>query len=107
MKPRLTTLKSTLPVLGNRLPTMAPGSWRTDKQTSGQRGYDYRWQQRREAHLMAQPLCCYCERNGLTVPATIADHIVPHRGDPALFDGPIQSLCASCHSSAKQREDAT
>lgn len=99
-------LKPRVQIIGDRLPTMQPGSWRTSKQTSGQRGYDYRWQKRREAQLGAHPLCCYCERNGIIRAATVADHITPHRGDPALFDGPLQSLCATCHSSDKAREEA-
>jgi 5-methylcytosine-specific restriction enzyme A len=39
--------------------------------------------------------------------ATVADHITPHRGDPELFKGPLQSLCASCHSSWKQELELT
>jgi hypothetical protein len=34
--------------------------------------------------------------------ATVADHITPHRGDPVLFAGPLQSLCAPCHNGVKQ-----
>lgn len=43
--------------------------------------------------------------------ATVADHIRPHRGDPALFFDPtnLQSLCDEypwrCHSSVKQSEE--
>jgi 5-methylcytosine-specific restriction protein A len=103
---RLRTLQPRLQTLGSRLATMAPGSWRTDKQTSTQRGYGYRWQKRREAQLRAQPLCRYCERKGMLTPASVADHITPHRGDEALFNGPLQSLCATCHSSDKAKEEA-
>ncbi|MCD9825235.1 HNH endonuclease signature motif containing protein [Bradyrhizobium japonicum] len=37
--------------------------------------------------------------------ATVADHVKPHKGSEALFYDPdnLQSLCASCHNSAKQR----
>lgn len=33
------------------------------------------------------------------------DHIVPHRGDPQKFFDPdnLQTLCASCHNSIKQK----
>lgn len=106
MKPRLTTLKPRVQVQPQRLATLVPGSWRTSSMSSAARGYDYRWQKRREAQLREHPLCCYCERKGRIVLATVADHVTPHRGDPALFDGPLQSLCATCHSSAKQREEA-
>lgn len=100
LQPRVQTLAS------NRLAVLVPGSWRTSKQTSGQRGYDYRWQQRRTAQLRDHPLCAYCARKGVIAVATVADHITPHRGDPALFGGPLQSLCATCHSSDKAREES-
>jgi len=103
---KLTNLKPRVQTIGNRFPTMQPGSWRTDKQGSTARGYGYRWQKRREAQLRAHPLCAYCERNGIVRAASVADHITPHRGDPALFDGPLQSLCATCHSSTKAREES-
>jgi 5-methylcytosine-specific restriction endonuclease McrA len=48
------------------------------------------------------------ERNQLT-PATVVDHKVPHRGDDALFwdSDNWQGLCATHHSSTKQRQEAT
>ena len=40
---------------------------------------------------------------GMVVPAEVADHVVPHRGNEQLFwFGKLQSLCWSCHSSNKQ-----
>ena len=64
------------------------------------------WQGRRLAQLTAAPLCHRCEAGGFTVPATVADHVVPHRGDLDLFwRGELQSLCPPCHSGAKQREE--
>ncbi|WP_312009777.1 HNH endonuclease [Bradyrhizobium australafricanum] len=38
-------------------------------------------------------------------PAKVADHIKPHRGNAELFFDPnnLQSLCAACHDSTKQR----
>ena len=66
--------------------------------------YDRRWRKRRAFQLMEHPLCRLCmEVWGRRSAATIADHIVPHRGDPELFDGPLQSLCKSCHDSLKQQ----
>lgn len=44
-----------------------------------------------------------CERQGIIEAASVADHIVPHRGDPDLFwSGALQSICAPCHNSLKQ-----
>lgn len=62
-----------------------------------------RWRRRARLQKRLQPLCCMCAANGLAVPATIADHIEPHRGDWNKFMlGELQSLCSSCHSSRKQ-----
>jgi hypothetical protein len=40
-------------------------------------------------------------------PATVCDHVTPHRGDVAKFwSGPFQSLCQPCHDREKQRAEA-
>lgn len=105
-KTKLPMLKPRIQLQGDRVQTMRGAGWRAGK-NSAQRGYDRRWQRRREAQLRSEPMCAYCARQGFVTPATVADHIVPHRGDPELFEnGELQSLCASCHSSAKQREEA-
>lgn len=84
------------------------GSWRAGKESSTQRGYGYRWQKARAAYLAENPLCVYCRRIGRVEAATVVDHIKPHRGDEQLFwdEGNWQPLCASCHSSIKQAEEA-
>jgi len=62
------------------------------------------WQRRRAGQIAAEPLCRMCEEDGRVEPATIADHVEPHRGDPAKFwDGALQSLCKRHHDSEKQR----
>ncbi|MCJ2010440.1 ATP-binding protein [Methylobacterium sp. J-092] len=39
-------------------------------------------------------------------PATVCDHVEPHRGDVERFwAGPFQSVCAHCHNSHKQRQE--
>jgi 5-methylcytosine-specific restriction protein A len=64
----------------------------------------YRWQKLRARHLASHPLCVMCEEEGRATPATICDHVEPHRGDPEKFwSGPFQSLCAAHHNSDKQR----
>lgn len=68
--------------------------------------YDRRWQKRRAEQLRLHPLCRLCmDVRGLVTVATVADHIEPHRGDPAKFAGPLQSLCKSCHDSWKQQQE--
>lgn len=65
------------------------------------------WRARREDQLAREPVCrMHFERDGAMVTATVADHVKPHREDAALFwYGELQSLCAECHSSVKQREE--
>lgn len=70
--------------------------------------YNRAWRRRRAAQLRAHPTCRLCEElRGLVRAATVADHIQPHRGDPVLFAGRLQSLCAGCHSSWKQQLETT
>lgn len=73
--------------------------------SSSQRGYNSRWQKARASFLLKHPLCQMHERLGAVVAATVVDHIVPHRGDSALFwdRSNWQSLCKPCHDRHKQR----
>jgi 5-methylcytosine-specific restriction enzyme A len=65
------------------------------------------WRKRRAHQLTIEPLCRMCLAEGRTTPATVADHVVPHRGNPGLFwQGELQSLCATCHSRFKQSQEA-
>lgn len=68
-----------------------------------------RWRKLRLAQLTDHPLCKFCldTRARFTV-ATVADHVVPHRGDAHLFwEGALQSLCKSCHDSVKAELETT
>ena len=62
--------------------------------------YNRRWEKARRIYLIEHPLCVDCDDHGLTEPATEVDHIVPHRGDPAIFwnTDNWQALCKPCHS---------
>jgi hypothetical protein len=45
-----------------------------------------------------------CEARGIVTPATVADHMTPHRGNWNEFLlGKLQSLCSECHDREKQR----
>ncbi len=101
MKPRIAVARS------ERVDVMADGSWRTSGMTAAERGYGHRWRKARASFLREHPLCAMCLADGLTVAATVVDHINPHRGDQSLFwdNSNWQPLCASCHSGAKQREE--
>ncbi|MEW6169799.1 MAG: HNH endonuclease [Pseudomonadota bacterium] len=75
--------------------------------TARERGYDTAWQKAREGFLRAHPLCVECDRAGRAVPATVVDHIVPHRGDRTAFwdRSNWQPLCKRCHDAKTARED--
>lgn len=68
------------------------------------RGYDRRWNKRRKQWLDQHPLCARCEQLGTVKAASVVDHVIPHRGDRALFedDDNLQSLCKHCHDSWKK-----
>lgn len=76
--------------------------------SSASRGYDSkRWAPFRLSFLRKNPLCVKCRAAGLTVPASVVDHIVKAKERPDLFYEPsnLQALCATCHSGDKQRQE--
>lgn len=64
-----------------------------------------RWRALRAYILRRDPSCILCLSEGKTTPACIADHIVEHEGNEVLFwdTHNVWGLCATCHSSIKQR----
>lgn len=82
-----------------QMATADTDSWRSGK-TTNERGYTYRWQKARERFLAKHPLCKHCQAQGIVTAATDVDHVIPHRGNDALFwdESNWQSLCKSCHS---------
>lgn len=75
------------------------------RESASKRGYNRRWQTYRIRFLSEHPLCAMHLQLGRVVPATIVDHIIPHKGDRKLFWNPKnhQALCKQCHDSHKQR----
>jgi len=69
---------------------------------ASQRGYDAKWERARRDFLKMYPTCARCG-----APATVVDHVIPHKGDKRLFwDRTLwQPLCAHHHNSSKQREE--
>ena len=67
-----------------------------------------RWRKLRLVQLSKEPLCQYCAEHGRTTPATLVDHIERVRDARGRAFDPtnLQSLCASCHSGAKAKEEA-
>ena len=75
--------------------------------SSTERGYNNAWRKAREGFLRSHPLCKKHQERGIVKPATVVDHIKPHKGDTALFwnQANWQALCKACHDGAKQREE--
>ena len=69
--------------------------------------YGRRWAAYAKSFLLANPLCVRCQQSQADSPATVVDHIVPHRGDVALFwdADNHQSLCKRCHDRKTATED--
>lgn len=78
-----------------------------DRLDNGEALYGAKWQRRRRVFLLNHPLCRFCEEQGRVNPATVVDHIEPHRGNADLFwdEGNWQGLCKHHHDSAKQRQE--
>ena len=63
------------------------------------------WRKLRQNYLIEHPFCVECRKAGRLTKASVVDHIVPIRqGGPALEEGNLQALCASCHGSKSIRE---
>ena len=72
------------------------------------RGYSSKWRRLRRIYLESHPLCVLCQAKGIYKKATVVDHVIPHRGDPALFwdQNNWQALCKPCHDSKTGNEDS-
>lgn len=70
--------------------------------SSTARGYDGEWRKLRAGFLREHPFCAFCGAS-----AEHVDHKVRHQGVKALLLSwtNLQSLCAYCHNSVKQRQE--
>jgi 5-methylcytosine-specific restriction enzyme A len=70
------------------------------------RGYGSRWRRARMRFLRRNPLCAACCKGGRLEAATVVDHVVPHRGNRALFWDRANwaALCKCCHDAKTARE---
>jgi 5-methylcytosine-specific restriction protein A len=66
-----------------------------------------RWRMLRIHWLKCNPICVMCNKIGRITPATIVDHVRPHKGSIDMFYdvSNLQSLCKQCHDSKTARED--
>jgi len=63
-------------------------------------GYGHRWRKASCRFLRENPLCVLCLKAGKIRASEVTDHIVPHKGDMAVFWDKTnwQALCWRCHS---------
>ena len=78
-----------------------------ERGNANQRGYNSQWRKEREYYLRDNPLCVACQRDNRLTPATVVDHIQPHKGNQDLFwdTDNWQALCQSCHNSKTAKHD--
>lgn len=67
--------------------------------------YDADWRRESKAFLAEHPWCAECLKHDVYTPATVVDHIKPHRGDKKLFwdRNNWQSMCKHHHDQKTAR----
>lgn len=109
---RLTALPARLSSLRPRLAQRADARAELDRrrdQRPWRKWYKTaRWKALRWSVLIRDLFTCQmCRHIEGDTSKLVADHRVPHRGDETLFwdEANLWTLCAGCHSGAKQREE--
>lgn len=76
-----------------------------ERASARQRGYTAAWDREAKAFKAAHPLCLGCAAVGRVSPATVVDHIVPHKGNERLFwdRANWQPCCGWHHDVVKKR----
>ncbi len=69
--------------------------------------YGRRWRKAKAAFLAEHPLCRVCADAGLTVAASVVDHVTPHKWSYEAFwrMENWQGLCVRCHNSKTAKEN--
>ena len=72
----------------------------------GPAGLDGRWRRARSEYLAEHPWCVRCLIKGRRTPATVVDHVEPHRDDERLFwdRDQWQVLCKPHHDAKTVRD---
>ena len=62
------------------------------------------WYRRRAHQLQVEPLCRLCAKEGRLTPATVVDHVVPHKGETTTyFAWDNCRVCAALATTARRR----
>lgn len=69
-----------------------------------ERGYSSLWDRSSRIYRAAHPLCVGCQAIGVVKATELVDHVIPHKGDPALMWGEHnwQACCRWHHDQVKQ-----
>ena len=93
------------PFTGSRCPVcaaQAKAAADARRPSSRARGYTRKWEEARAAFLKTHRQCVACG-----APATVVDHVTPHKGDRKLFWDRANwaPMCTPCHGRKTVRED--
>lgn len=93
------------PVLRDRAHGQAQRDYERSRGSARQRGYSGKWDQLSKAYRVRHPFCVGCQAIGVLRATEVVDHIVPHKGDMALFwaSDNRQPSCKWHHDDIKQR----
>jgi 5-methylcytosine-specific restriction protein A len=102
-RPRLTTLKSTLATVPNRLKSTAQLEPKADKFGQGRGGRP--WRRLRERILQRDSYVCQaCAREGRTQIAHEVDHVVNIAAGGTDDPSNLEAICTDCHRKKTQQE---
>lgn len=76
-------------------------------ESTARKGYGARWRKARSQYLHSHPLCVAHLARGQQIPATVVDHIIPHKKDHERFwdRSNWQALCDACHNAKTGEEN--
>jgi 5-methylcytosine-specific restriction protein A len=69
--------------------------------------YGKRWRKRARYQLQVEPLCRMCASEGRLTAASVADHVIPHRGDINSFGLVSCRVCALSITTARRRSSSS
>ncbi|AYO78328.1 hypothetical protein EBF16_16395 [Sphingobium yanoikuyae] len=98
------TMPRRLRPAGSRSPGQARREQDERRGSASERGYTGRWAKASASFRRRCPLCEYCALDGRVEPATLTDHLYPHRVFADVFwrsEWWVAS-CTPCHSGMKQ-----
>lgn len=90
---------------GWKPPALAEREADARRGSASSRGYGHDWAKASAAHRAANPLCRYCQLDGIVTPVDLTDHLYPQQTYAGVF-WVVEwwvSSCAPCHSGMKQR----